>query len=89
MTSQCHGHGVFTGEDDVVPVFGVVRLRVAVLSAPGIQVRTTGEKTGSIEISERTLHNNYSNEVSSSNKVSYKFSIEKSMFHLLVVTLLS
>ena len=55
MTSQCHGHCVFEGEDDVVPVLGVVRLRVAVLSASGVQIRTAGQKTELIELSERTL----------------------------------
>ena len=44
MTSQRHGHGVFTDEDDVVLVLGVVRLRVTVFSAPGVQVRAAGEK---------------------------------------------
>ena len=54
MTSQRHGYGVFAGEDDVVPVLGVVRLRVAVLSAPGVQVRAAGQNELS-ELSERTL----------------------------------
>ena len=56
MTSQRHGHGVFTGEDDVVLVLGIVRLRVTVFSAPGVQVRAAEEKSPEFsELSERTL----------------------------------
>ena len=46
MTSLRHGNGVLAGEDDVVPVLGVVGYRVSVLSASGVQVRARGEKTG-------------------------------------------
>ena len=69
MTSQRHGHGVFAGEDDVVPVLGVVRLRVAVLSAPGVQVRAAGQN----ELSELSKEHckTIKVSVSSSNQVSH------------------
>ena len=66
MTSFCHGNGVLAGEDDVVPVLGVVRHRVTVLSTSGVQVWTVGEKSGLRELSERPLENNWQQELNCS-----------------------
>ena len=95
VTSQRHGHGFNLRKKKIVaPVcYGVVRhYCVAVLSAPGIQVRTTGEKNWinrnwpkehCITIKVTKCHHPM-------HEVSYTvLSIEKSMFNLLVVTLLS